>query len=225
MGGLERWTDNPQPRERLRRERMVSDTFEGPVNVDARRPGSAVRCGARGGGMSTGTRIVYETTDHSMTLATFGCLFVTIHRRDYSAEEVAPLRHHQLAFARERGAPFPLLTILDVTEMHIIRFGKPARDATLELARETVPFIRCSGVVFDRGGFAASAIRSLVTMVNLISKPPFPTHVFGDLGRAIEWIESKLDGDGASEFDRAAATDSVRMLRVGNAGVGASPSS
>ena len=73
--------------------------------------------------MSTGTRIVYETAEHSMTLATIGSLFVTIHRRDYSAEEVVPLRHHQLAFAREQGAPFPLLTILDVTEMHIIRFG------------------------------------------------------------------------------------------------------
>jgi hypothetical protein len=157
--------------------------------------------------------IIYETSDRSMTVATRGCLFITIHRRDYSADEIALLHHHQLVFARARAVPFPLLTVLDVTEKHIFRFSKGAREATLELVRDVSPHIRCSSVVFDRGGFAGSAIRSLVTTVNLFAKEPYPSQVFGELGAALGWIESKLDRQDKVDFDRAAAAASVRTLR------------
>jgi hypothetical protein len=159
------------------------------------------------------TRLVYEASDLSMTLATRGCLFITIHRREYSAEEMALLHRHQLAFARDRGAPFPLLTILDVNESHIFRFSKAAREATLELAHAMAPHIRCSAVVFDRGGFAASAIRSLVTTVNFLSKQPFPTQVFGDLEAAIGWIDSKVDRPRPAELDPGPLAAAVAALR------------
>jgi hypothetical protein len=107
-----------------------------------------------------------------------------------------------------------MLTILDVTERHIVRFGKEAREATLALAREMAPFMRCSAVVFDRGGFAASAIRSLVTTINLLSRQPFPSHVFGDLDAGLEWIESKLDRSKPLDFTRSSASAWVRTLRV-----------
>jgi hypothetical protein len=159
------------------------------------------------------TRILYETADRGITLATRGCLLITIHRRDYSAEEIAPLHRHQLSFAREQSAPFPLLTILDVTEGHIVRFNKGAREATLALSREIAPHLRCSGVVFDRRGFAASAIRSMVTTATFIAKQPCPTRVFDDLDAALGWIESKLDKESAPAFDRAAIVASVKTLR------------
>jgi hypothetical protein len=160
-----------------------------------------------------GARILHETSDRSMTLATRGSLFITIHRRDYSPQEIALLHRFQLSFARERGAPIPLLTILDVTEKHIVRFSKEAREATLALAHDMAPHTRCSAVVFDRGGFAGSAIRSLVTTVNFLSRQPFPTHVFGDLDAALEWIELKLDKERPADFDRAGITTLVRGLR------------
>lgn len=160
-----------------------------------------------------GTQIVYETPDRSMTLATRGCLFIIIHRRDYTAEEFSLLQRHHLSFARARGAPFPLLTILDVTPMHIIRFSKAAREATAELTREMAPYVRCSGVVFDREGFAASAIRSIITTVSHVSKQPVASRVFGDLGETIQWIETRLDRPLSSDFDAEGVVASVKTLR------------
>jgi hypothetical protein len=168
-------------------------------------------------GGSMGTRILYESPDRSMTLATLGCLFITIHRRDFSAEELVPLRRHQLTFAAEHGAPFPILSILGVTERHILGFSRSASEASKELARETAPLIRCSGVVFDRGGFAASVVRSLVTTLNLIAKQPYPSQVFGELGAALTWIESKLDKQRPWDFDRAEIVASVKTLREASA--------
>ena len=162
---------------------------------------------------SMGTRIIYETPDRSMTLATRGSLFVTIHRRNYSAEEFTLLHRHQLSFARAQGEPFPLLTILDVSPMHIVRFSGEAREATVRLAREMTPHVRCSGVVFDREGFAASAIRSLITTVSGVSRQPVPSRVFGDLGATIRWIATQLDRPLPSEFDAAEIVASVRTLR------------
>ncbi len=168
--------------------------------------------GARATGGGPTGRIVYESLGRSMTLATVGPLFITIHRRDYTAEEVAPLHRCQVAFAREQAAPIALLTILDVTERHIVRFGKEAREATLALAREMAPHVRCSAVVFDRGGFAASAIRSLVTTINFLSRQPFPSQVFGDLDAALPWIESKLEP--ASRFEASQASVSAWITSV-----------
>jgi hypothetical protein len=148
-----------------------------------------------------------------MTIAARGCLFLTIHRRDYNPEELTVLHEHQRSFAREQGVPFPLLTILDVTERHIARFSKQSREATLDFACQMAPVVRCSGVVFDRGGFAASAIRSIITAVNSVSTQPFPTHVSGNLGAAIAWIESQLDKQRPSDFEGAAIAQWVRTLR------------
>jgi hypothetical protein len=157
-------------------------------------------------------KLIHETPDRSMTLASRGSLFITIHRRDYTAEEVAVLHRIQLAFAHEVRAPLALLTILDVTERHIVRFGGAARDATLELARDIGPHVRCSAVLFDRDGFAGSAIRSLVTTVNFLSKQSFPTRVFGEMGAALTWLES--NGKDSLDFDRAALEATIRALRA-----------
>lgn len=156
--------------------------------------------------------LLYESPDGSMSLAACGALFITIHRRNYTAEEFATLHKHQLAFARTQGAPYPLLTILDVTERHIVSFSKAARESTTTLVRDIAPHVRCSAVVFDRGGFAASAIRSLVTTVNFLSRQPFPTHVFADLEGALLWIESKLGA--TMDFDRPKSLACVEELRA-----------
>ena len=165
---------------------------------------------------STAAQVLYELPDRGVTLAALGSLLVTIYRREYSAEEFEVLRGHELAFARGRDAPIPILTILDVNERHIIRFSKSARERTVELAREIAPYTRCAAVVFDRGGFAASAIRSLVTTVNLFTKQPFPARVFGDLEAALEWIESKPE-DRPLELARASIVASLTALRRVNA--------
>lgn len=136
-----------------------------------------------------------------------------IHRRDYSAEEFSLLHRHQLAFARTRDAPFPMLTILDISPMHIMRFSGAARDATAKLTREMNPHVRCSGVVFDREGFAASAIRSLITTVSGVSRQPVSLRVFGDLETTVRWIETQLDKQLSSEFDAAGIVASVKTLR------------
>jgi hypothetical protein len=174
-------------------------------------------------GEGDGARIVYESAGRTMILATLGGVFITIHRKDYTAEEFAPLHRYQLAFAQECGVPIGVLTILDVTERHILRFKEEAREATVALVREMTPFMRCSAVVFDRGGFAASALRSLVTTINLLSRQPYPSRVFGDLDAALEWMEPSLDKLGPRGFSRAAAAEWVRQLRTDGTAPGRTP--
>jgi hypothetical protein len=189
-------------------DRHVTDA---PSNAPP--PGGASGPAERPG---TAAQILYEVPDRGMTVAALGSLLVTIYRREYSAEEFEVLRGHELAFARGRDAPIPILTILDVNERHIIRFSRSARERTMELAREIAPYTRCTAVVFDRGGFAASAIRSLVTTVNLFTKQPFPAQVFGDLEAAISWMESKLENR-PLELAPATIVASLTALRRVNA--------
>ena len=158
-------------------------------------------------------RIVYQADDARMTLATLGGLFIIIFRVEAGAREMGHLRDHEIAFSRERGASFPTLTLLDVREVDLLRFSKESRDATEALARETATIVRCAAIVFDRGGFAASVVRSLVTTVRLVTKQPYPMHVFGDLQEALEW----LDGRTRLGLNHASIAASVGALRVASA--------
>jgi hypothetical protein len=156
-------------------------------------------------------RTFYRAPD--LTLAAVGAVFVYIHRAGFAAENVEVMKQHEGAFARERGRPIPILSILEVKGSDLIRFSKEAREAAVELTRATAPHVRCCAIVFDRGGFVASAVRSAVTTMNLLAKPGYPLRVFGGMTPALMWIATKLDDASRAEFDTTAIAAAVDALR------------
>jgi hypothetical protein len=156
-------------------------------------------------------RTFYRAPD--LTLAAVGAVFVYIHRAAFAPENVEIMKQHESAFARERGRPIPVLSILEVKGSHLIQFSKDAREAAVELTRATAAHVRCCAIIFDRGGFVASAVRSAVTTMNLLAKPGYPIRVFGGMTPALMWIETRLDDVSRAEFDTttiAAAVDALR---------------
>src|SRR5258706_15655641 len=158
-------------------------------------------------------RLLYHAQDRSMTLGTAGSVFVQIYREDFTAESMQVLKQHELAFARERRSRIPCLSVLDVTHVHLLHFSKDAREAALELTREMAPYLLCSAVVFDRDGFLASAIRSLVTTVNVFAKQNHLVSVFGSVPEALTWIESSLDASAKLDFDPVETARAISVLR------------
>jgi hypothetical protein len=149
-----------------------------------------------------------------LTLAAVGPVYVYIHRSTFAPENVEIMKRHESVFAHERKRPFPILSILEVTGSYIVPLSKEARDAAVELTRATASHVSCCAVVFDREGFMASVIRSIVTTLQLLARPGYPLRVFATMPAALAWIESRLDEPSRAEFDATAIAKAVEALRV-----------
>jgi hypothetical protein len=150
--------------------------------------------------------------EHGMTLATLANVFIVMFESELTVDGVATLRRHQRAFIRELGGKrLASLGILDVDAGNVTRTSKEGREASTELARDLAPHVYGYAVVLDRKGFVASAIRSIITTVNLVAKTPMKT--FDGVDPALDWLEARIGEERHPDYDRAAVLDAVSALR------------
>ncbi|HWL87333.1 MAG TPA: hypothetical protein VNO21_16125 [Polyangiaceae bacterium] len=64
-----------------------------------------------------------------------------------------------------------------------------ARQALGQLLAEAAGSIRYSAVVYEGGGFRASAVRGVVSSLILLARPPFPHRVFATTTEACAWFQ------------------------------------
>jgi hypothetical protein len=86
-----------------------------------------------------------------------------------------------------------------------------ARKAIAEIANKYDKCLSGGAVVCDGTGFRATAVRSVVTAINMASRASRPSKVFATGELAIEWLHSiHVDGD----FDIKLMTEATTALRA-----------
>jgi hypothetical protein len=84
------------------------------------------------------------------------------------------------------------------------------REAYTALIKRNSPRFSGAAVVYEKTGFQATAVRSLVTAFNVASRASHPNHVFADLREGMYWI-GKLT---PPEPTPAALVQIVQLLRA-----------
>ena len=82
-----------------------------------------------------------------------------------------------LLVALSHGAPMPSDTVRNTIQVEM---------------RKLDPFLICGATVIDKAGFRASALRAVVSTMQLISRPKHPEKVFASAAEAVHFIRAEL---------------------------------
>jgi hypothetical protein len=86
----------------------------------------------------------------------------------------------------------------------------PVRDQLTQGMRQYAPKIRAVAFVFEGTGFAATIVRSVITAMNLVSRPTYWVSVFADRSRAVTELLTHMDeGTSATSEAVLAALDGL----------------
>jgi hypothetical protein len=66
------------------------------------------------------------------------------------------------------------------------------------LVKRFSPRFTGAAIVFEKTGFHATAVRSLVTAINLASRATHPNHVFSDMREGVGWLSQITPGEPAA---------------------------
>jgi hypothetical protein len=93
---------------------------------------------------------------------------------------------------------------------------KDVRDVGSELFKAVAPQIWCSATVIPGEGFWASAARSVLTGIQILSRSPCPDRAFGKIDEAVAWMMPYLTG--APDVEARALTEVMGALVHGESG-------
>ena len=94
-----------------------------------------------------------------------------------------------------------------------------AREAVAVFLRNGAGRIRMSAVVHEGAGFRAAAVRSVVTGISMLSKVPFPHHIFATVEQAAKWLGTTQYRDVDPDYTVVAVNEArdraaLQMLRA-----------
>lgn len=69
------------------------------------------------------------------------------------------------------------------------------RKGTNALVKRFSPRFTGAAIVFEKTGVHATAVRSLVTAINLASRATHPNHVFSDVREGVSWLSQMTPGE------------------------------
>lgn len=72
------------------------------------------------------------------------------------------------------------------------------RNGMNALVKRFSPRFTGAAIVFEKTGFHATAVRSVVTAINLASRATHPNHVFSDLREGVSWLTQMTPGEPAA---------------------------
>jgi hypothetical protein len=72
------------------------------------------------------------------------------------------------------------------------------RNGMNALVKRFSPRFTGAAIVFEKQGFHATAVRSLVTAINLASRATHPNHVFSDVREGVAWLCQMTPGEPAA---------------------------
>ena len=118
---------------------------------------------------------------------------------------------HRLAhlLAKEHGATS---ACIDIVVRGTPRFTDDVRRSAEELARDAKAFPIGIAHVLLIPGLAGTAVRAFIQTILLVSRPPNPAKVVGDLASAVGWLGPKLAAHGWTERELRARCDEMVQL-------------
>jgi hypothetical protein len=130
--------------------------------------------------------------DTAYVIASAGRYLVQIVRQHMTATGVSLLRRALSDLADE----YPTFGYLAVVEPDPKLLLPPdIREGIQANAKRFSSRFSGAAVVFEKTGFQATALRSVVTAINFASRATHPNHVFGDLREAISWLSQLTGGE------------------------------
>jgi hypothetical protein len=75
------------------------------------------------------------------------------------------------------------------------------------------PRLRCLCWLVEGSGFRAATVRAALAGLRILSRPPYPTHVAGDLRGALRWVMPQLRDGSARLDDIPVAMDAINQGR------------
>jgi hypothetical protein len=154
-------------------------------------------------------RVLRREASHAV--ATVGRTLVVLWQTETSAHAVAELATSLAQFAKEVGR----LGLLQVIGDRAVVPDTAARTALATLLKANESRLVASAVVFEGAGFRASAIRSIVIGISMLSRPKYPHTVFASTTAGVAWLSRQLDEswrDSADGMQRA--IDRLRQCDV-----------
>jgi hypothetical protein len=105
------------------------------------------------------------------------------------------------------------VVVLTVTEERAPLPTPEVRSAIVAWLRRSDAKMQAYALVYEGTGFAAAAVRSVVSSVGLLAKPTFPYKVFGRLEEACSWLAPQLKAASNQVISAADLAEGVHMLR------------
>jgi hypothetical protein len=86
----------------------------------------------------------------------------------------------------------------------------PVRDQLTKLMKRYAPDVRAVAYLFEGTGFESTIVRSVITAMNMVSRPTYWVSVFADRNRAVTALLAQMDeGSSGTREDVLAAIDGL----------------
>jgi hypothetical protein len=95
-----------------------------------------------------------------------------------------------------RYEKFGYLGVIEA-ESHLL-LAPDVRNGMNALVKRFSPRFTGAAIVFEKTGFHATAVRSVVTAINLASRATHPNHVFSDVREGVSWLSQITPGEPAA---------------------------
>ena len=135
--------------------------------------------------MEDGALLVLRAEDAVVRIGSFGPVHIVVYVDTPTLEALRVSHRYHRALMRERDEPTSLLSVIPA--------GLPipssdVRKAGTDLLAEVQPHICCMATVVEGTGFWASAIRSVLTGIQLVVRSPKPNRAFARIEEAAAYI-------------------------------------
>lgn len=129
---------------------------------------------------------VYESDE--LRIGTAGSLLIVIYCGRTTAETIAVVDREEGRLVEERGK-ISVLSVVAPSNGSIDRVSDEVRAAALNLATKYQHVVTADAVVVPARGILAAIIRTFMVGFSLVSRRPYPSKVFSDLGEAIAFLK------------------------------------
>ena len=122
-----------------------------------------------------------------LRIATAGPLFIVVYAGPTSADAIAIVDREEGRFIEQRGK----ISLLSVVQSGgpVDRISEEVRAAALQLVTKYQRHVTADAVVVPTRGILAAIIRTFLVGFSLVSRRPYPSKVFSDLGEAIAFLK------------------------------------
>lgn len=146
--------------------------------------------------------------DPAFVVAVAGCYAIQIITEHATTTTVSSMRR-ALADLATRHQKFGYVSVIEPEARLLI--PPDIRSGFDALVRRYSPRFTGAAIIYERQGFGATAVRSLVTAINFASRATHPNHVFSDLREGVSWLCSLAPGEPGA----AGLVHVLRRLRGG----------
>jgi hypothetical protein len=143
-------------------------------------------------GSQSGPVVELYSKDPGYVVASVGKYFLHIQRTRLNITGVSLMRRG-VAEISERHDKFGYLVIIEPDAD--LLFPTDVRSGIDAMVKRYSNRMAGAAVVFEKQGFQATAVRSVVTAINVASRATHPTQVFSELQEGVSWLNGLTGGE------------------------------